>query len=855
MVKICKSSYPKTSEEIFADHFNKYSYPLHDFQKYAIQAIVEGNHVLVTAPTGSGKTLPGEFSLDYFASKGKKTIYCSPIKALSNQKFYDFSNKYPDISIGIITGDIKCNPDAQVLIMTTEILLNKLYQINSNSSKELVSSSNVSFEMDFESELACVVFDEVHMINDPFRGHVWEQSILLLPHHVQMVMLSATLDNPEKFALWCENRGSKSNSLNNNLINNKIVYITYKTDRAVPLTHYSFITTNSGIFKVIKDKSQQSEINNIINKPFIIQSSKGVFNELHYHKMNNMLKLFENKNIFVKRAHVLNQVAKYLVENDMLPALCFVLSRKQLEICARELTTVLLEDDSKVPYIIRRECDNILRKLPNYQEYLELPEYIQLVSLLEKGVGIHHAGTMPVLREMVELLFSKGYIKILFCTETLAIGINMPVKTTIFTDVKKFDGNENRMLYAHEYTQMAGRAGRLGLDTVGHVIHLNNLFKNMNLIDYSKMMNGKPQTLVSKFKISYNLLLNLISIGQTEFTSFAKKSMIQNDLDSEIKVIYNKMTSLAKKMDNDMTVINSLRSPKNVLIEYYFLEEERTTSVNKKRKECERKLEKIKNDYVFIEKDVVIFKSYHSKVQELDDLEKQIQAIEKILDNNVGFIINILLQEGFIIVDSEDFQETSIDKTKVYNSQDKYKLALKGTIASHLREVHCLTFAKLVASNTLNDLSPKQLVSVFSCFTNVTVSDELKSHAPFTKDTTVKDLIIKISGDLDNYLTNEMRYQINTGTDYSIHYDLLDYVVKWCDCETAVECKLFLSNLEKEKGIFLGEFVKALLKINNISCEMEKVAELLGEMEFLGKLREIPGLTLKYVATNQSLYV
>jgi superfamily II RNA helicase len=410
------------------------------------------------------------------------------------------------------------------------------------------------------------------------------------------------------------------------------------------------------------------------------------------------------------------------------------------------------------------------------------------------------------------------------------------------------------MLYAHEYTQMAGRAGRLGIDTVGHVIHLNNLFKNMNLIDYSKMMNGKPQTLVSKFKISYNLLLNLISIGQTDFTSFAKKSMIQGDLDVEVMDLYNKMTSLAKKMDNDMTVINSLRSPKNALVDYYSLEEERKTAVNKKRKECERELEKIKRDYVFIEKDIVTFKSYHSKVVELDELEKQIQEMEKILDNNVAFIINILLKEGFINLDSdsEDSQDSSL---KVYNSQHKYKLALKGTIASHLREVHCLTFAKLVASSTLNTLSPKQLVSIFSCFTNVTVSDDFKSHAPFTKDVTVKNLILEISGDLDKYLTNEIRYQMNTGTDYSIHYDLLDYVVKWCDCENAGECKLFLSNLEKEKGIFLGEFVKALLKINNISSEMEKVAELLGEMEFLGKLREIPGMTLKYVATNQSLYV
>ena len=465
MVKICSSSYPLSSENKYIEYFSKYSYPLHPFQKFAVEGIVEGNHVLVTAPTGSGKTLPGEFALDYFSTRGKKTIYTTPIKALSNQKFYDFTNKYPHISVGLVTGDIKVNPDAQVLIMTTEVLLNKLYQHQSNTP---CGSSNVSFDMDIDNELACVVFDEVHMIGDKSRGHVWEQSILMIPSHVQMIMLSATLDTPEQFASWCETR----------IKSDKIVYLTGTNKRSVPLTHYSFITTNSGIFKAIKDKALKDEINAIINKPFIIQNSGGQFDEVQYHKMNNMIKLFENKNVYVNRKHVLNQTAKYLVENNMLPALCFVLSRKQLEICAKEITTILLEDDSKVPYIIRRECDNILRKLPNYEEYFELQEYIQLTSLLEKGVGIHHAGMMPILREMVELLFAKGYIKLLFCTETMAIGINMPVKTTIFTDIKKFDGSENRTLFAHEYTQMAGRAGRLGLDTVGHVIHLNNLFKN-----------------------------------------------------------------------------------------------------------------------------------------------------------------------------------------------------------------------------------------------------------------------------------------------------------------------------------------------------------------------------------------
>lgn len=831
MVKICNTSYPKSSEEIFVDHFNKYSYPLHDFQKYAIQAIVEGNHVLVTAPTGSGKTLPGEFALDHFAKLGKKTIYCSPIKALSNQKFYDFSTKYPHISIGIITGDIKCNPDAQVLIMTTEILLNKLYQINSVN-KTSITSSTTSFEMDFEKELACVVFDEVHMINDPFRGHVWEQSIIMLPIHVQMVMLSATLDKPEKFASWCENREKST----------KRVYIASKVERAVPLTHYHFITVNSGIFKAIKDKTEQAEINAIINKPFIIQNAKGVFNDTQFHKMTRMLKVFENKNIYVKRQHVLNQLAKYLVENDMLPALCFVLSRKQLEICAKEMTTVLLEDDSKIPYIVRRECDQILRKLPNYQEYLELHEYLELISLLEKGVGIHHAGMMPVLREMVELLFSKGYIKILFCTETLSIGINMPVKTTIFTDVKKFDGKENRFLYAHEYTQMAGRAGRLGIDKVGHVIHLNNLFKNVSLLEYSKLMNGKPQTLVSKFKISYNLLLNLISIGETNFTSFSEKSMIRGDVDDEIKELYYKSTKLAQEIDNYVLVVQRLKSPPNIIMDYIELSDKLQVSYNKQKRDCDKKINQIKEEYVFIEKDVVTFKNYLKKVEELNVVEKEMKELEKTMENNVNFILNILRNDGFINNDNIE-------------NNGKYSLTTKGLIASQLREIHCLSFPKIIETSVFKQLTAKQIVSILSCFTNVNVSEDLKAFFPITKDEIVKNIIVEFNKDLQEYFMMEIKNLISTGSDYNIHYDLIEYVIKWCDCKNSEECKFFLQNLEKEKGIFLGEFVKALLKINNISAEMEKVAELTGDMELLSKLREIPEMTLKYIVTNQSLYV
>ena len=829
MVKICPiTHYDKESENIYKEYFEKYPYDLHIFQKYAIESIVTGNHVLITAPTGSGKTLPGEFSIDYFISKGKKVIYTTPIKALSNQKFYDFNLKYPHITFGLITGDIKTNPDADCLIMTTEILLNKLYQINSNSPQ---ANSSISFDMDINNDLACVVFDEVHYINDQHRGHVWEQSIMMLPEQVQMVMLSATIDTPENFALWCENRYP----------NGKKVYLTNRKDRAVPLTHYSFITTNTGIFKAIKDKTQQEEIKSIIDKPFVIQDSKGKFNEEHYFKMNKMLKLFETKQVYVKRQHVLNQVTKYLVENEMLPALCFVFSRKQLEICAKEVTTNLLEFDSKVPYTIRKECEHIMHKFPNYQEYMELPDYLNIVSLLEKGIGIHHSGVLPPFREMTEILYSKGYIKLLFCTETLSVGINMPVKTAIFTDINKFDGENNRVLYSHEYTQASGRSGRLGLDKVGHVFHLNNLFRNVDSVSYKNMMNGKPQVLKSKFKISYNLLLSLIDIGNNNFTDFAEKSMIKDVIDKSLGDIYKNISELSGEIDKlKLNFVDRLNTPKNLVDKYIDLLKNRSQSVNKKRKEIDREIQNMKEMYRNIDNDIKIVEKYNEKIELFDKKNIEYCNTENYIKREVKTVLNLLENEEFI----------------VKNEIENYKLNVKGIIASQIKEVHSLVFSDLIERKILQKLETKEIISILSCFTNIVVSDTCKTFTPIIENNKeLINIINNINKSYEKYYKWEQMNEINTGIDYSIHYDLLNYIIEWCNCENAQECRLLLDKLEKEKEIFLGEFIKAILKINNISSEFEKIAEALGEIDFLSKLKEIPELTLKYVATTQSLYV
>ena len=589
MVKICNEPYSSNSK--YNSHFELYSFPLSDFQKYAIEAIVEQQHVLVTAHTGSGKTLPAEFAIQYFVKQGKKLIYTSPIKALSNQKYYEFTKKYPDISFGLFTGDIKTNPDADVLIMTTEILMNYLFVTTTNSDSKLASS--LQFQIDIQNDLSCVIFDEVHYINDADRGQTWEKTILMLPKHIQMVMLSATIDNPQGFASWCENRDHSSDA--------KTVYLASTDKRVVPLSHYGYLTTTETVYKTIRDKDTQKDIRENTNKFMLLQDANGSFNEYNSKILTRIKNKFESNNIRINRKHALNQLISKLKENDMLPAIAFVFSRKNVELFAQEITIPLFEVDSTISSTVRYECEQIVRKLPNFREYLELPEYNKLVSLLEKGIGIHHSGMIPVLREIVELMISKKYIKLLFATESFAIGLDCPIKTAIFTSLTKFDGHNERFLLAHEYTQMAGRAGRRGIDVIGHVIHCNNLFNTPMLSDYKSILGGKPQKLISKFHITYSLILNLLNNGQTkDFDLFSQQSMIQYQINTDIACCKMEIFDIEKEITKKESAITSMRTPQHICESYINSQEQLQNSTNKKRKNLEREIRKYEDEYKYI---------------------------------------------------------------------------------------------------------------------------------------------------------------------------------------------------------------------------------------------------------------
>lgn len=822
MVKICDDKYPDDSK--YNSYFNEYSFELSDFQKYAIESIVEGDHCLVTAHTGSGKTLPAEFAIKHFTRIGKKVIYTSPIKALSNQKFYDFQMKYPELSIGLFTGDIKTNPEADVLIMTTEILMNYLFNMKNNES----ILKNLDFDIDIMNELSCVVFDEVHYINDQYRGDVWEKTILMLPEHIQMIMLSATIDGPELFAKWCEDR-----------YNNKEVYLCSTNHRVVPLGHYSFITSVELFYKKLKDKDLEKQIKKDTNKLIEIQTPDGKFNEDNVNKVKKILNMMKNKNIYMKKSNVLNSLCKYLKSNDMLPGIVFIFSRKLVESAAEEITINLLEDDSKVPYIVKKECDSIIRKLPNYDEYLKLDEYKKLVSLLEKGVGIHHSGMIPVLREIVEMMISKKYIKLLFATESFAIGLDCPIKTAIFPSLKKFDGNSLRELYAHEYTQMAGRAGRRGIDKVGYVVHCNNLFEMPYMTDYKRILSGVPQTLISKYNISFSIILNLIKNGKSdELVSFSEKTMLNDKLNKTII----KYTEDYNKKLNDNNTNKVIMTNMDTIFEYNKLINDSKYVKGNKYKKMMKTINDIKdNSGKTFESDYNKFLEIEKKKSDLVFMEEEIKGLKGMIQNETLNVCELLKKEMYI--DKEN---------------SNYILTEKGRIASMIAEVNNIVFTQcLISENKFCDYSGEELISAISFMIDIKTNEEVRSSVIKCSNLQINNLVKLFDKELENYDVLERNYNIRTGVDYDQrNYDIPDIIENWLECKDEIECRKYIKEVVNDTyGVMTGEFIKCLLKLSAATKEINKMCEELGFIELMNKIKNIETKILKYVVTPQSLYL
>ena len=409
------------------------------FQKKAIDYIREGFSVIVSAPTGAGKTVIAEYIINNCLEKGTKVIYTAPIKALSNQKFRDFHQGFPD-KIGILTGDVSINPDAPVLIMTTEIFRNKVLEENSNL-------GNYSW----------IIFDEVHYLDDYERGTVWEESLIFLPQHMKMLALSATIPNIDEMSSWLRS------------IHKVPLKIVKEDSRPVPLHFFYQI---------------HGEIVDNLHKV----SSRGYGKQyLRYHGRSNRP----------------DSLIKHLSETDKLPCIYFVFGRKRAEYLAEEITRLDFVNQEE-----KAEITSLFNKLCEKFDLVNDKSAQLIFPLIEKGIAYHHAGMLPTLKEVVERLFTSRLIKVIFTTETFALGINMPARSIIFDELRKFYGKSFATLKTRDFFQMAGRAGRRGIDTEGFVYSRVNP-RWISFPELHRVIYGSPEPVKSRFNASYATILNL----------------------------------------------------------------------------------------------------------------------------------------------------------------------------------------------------------------------------------------------------------------------------------------------------------------------------------------------------------
>jgi superfamily II RNA helicase len=898
MIKICSDPYPSNSyNEIFK---NCSSYELSDFQKYSIQALVDGHHSLVTAATGSGKTLPAEFAIKYFTKgfpkvtpdgtpkgtqKKKKVIYTSPIKALSNQKYHDFKLKFPDITFGLLTGDIKCGIGSDCMIMTCEILKNALLGISND------------FELDFENDLACVIFDEVHYINDESRGHVWEQCIiaLLKYRNVQLLMLSATIDQPENFAKWVAELGSDpAVSVSNdqsqeskNKQTNKQVWLSSISKRIVPLKHYSFLTCHDPYSIQNITKEEQKFMTDVIkNKLILLKDSENPFIKQEHAKIKKFTELcYRGKRI--SKQFVINECINELFITEKLPAIFFTLSRKNVESFPSLIEKTLLTDTKDISSV-EKECRAIVSRLPNYKEFMGTKEYEKIVKLMEKGIAYHHSGMLSIYREIVEIMFEKGYVKLLFATETFSVGINMPTRTVIFDSFSKFDGNESRLFMPHEYIQMAGRAGRRSIDDVGYVIHLNNLFKTFPTVsEYCEILNGAPQKLKSRFVIDFNCVLGVLnnSTNIGDLVEFIKKSSISNELKNHQKIIEADI----KKYEKGILEIESqLKIPLIDLRKYMILMN------SKQNNKTKREILSMENLYsIELKKESDLYQKYLMYESSLNSLKEEMKKNDNYVRDKILNVLKVLQEHGFV-KESEE-KDTSTDSELVPELVSRpglvpelvpklvprselvpeLVLTNKGIIAANIQEANGLVMSEIFYD--LDKFEPTQIASLLSMFIN---SDPVAPSHDNAQDL-VQDLVQKsiyTFGELNDvihsskFYTEKYEHLSETltgikdgsigsiGSTGGINYEFIDLVDRWTISTNEEEC---LNILNSFSG-YIGSFIKNILKLNNLVNELIKTINVLSLnnsensnnlLSLKYKLNKIPELTLKFIVTNQSLYI
>jgi ATP-dependent RNA helicase DOB1 len=466
---------PLSEHKSPAEPARSWPFKLDPFQSLSVASIERDESVLVSAHTSAGKTVVAEYAVAQCLKRNQRVIYTSPIKALSNQKYRDFEAIFGDV--GLMTGDVTINPTASCLVMTTEILRSMLYR-----GSEIMR------------EVAWVVFDEIHYMRDKTRGVVWEETIIMLPDKVRYVFLSATIPNAFQFAEWIAK------------IHHQACHVVYTDFRPTPLQNYFYPSGGSGARIVVDEKGNFNEDNfNVVMKE--VEDKKGADPNDINAKMTGRGKNKKTHKGGADESSDMSKIIRMTIKRSFNPVIVFNFSKRECENMAISISKLSLNDDSEKA-MVNKVFQSAIESLSEQDR--DLPQIKNLLPLLVRGIGVHHSGLLPILKETIEILFQESLIKVLFATETFSIGLNMPAKTVVFTQVTKWDGVKRRPLTSSEYIQMAGRAGRRGLDARGIVIMM--IDDKLEPDTAKEIVTGQQDRLNSAFYLGYNMILNLLRI-------------------------------------------------------------------------------------------------------------------------------------------------------------------------------------------------------------------------------------------------------------------------------------------------------------------------------------------------------
>ncbi|XP_047411941.1 exosome RNA helicase MTR4 [Sciurus carolinensis] len=493
----------------------EYPFILDAFQREAIQCVDNNQSVLVSAHTSAGKTVCAEYAIALALREKQRVIFTSPIKALSNQKYREMYEEFQDV--GLMTGDVTINPTASCLVMTTEILRSMLYR-----------GSEVM------REVAWVIFDEIHYMRDSERGVVWEETIILLPDNVHYVFLSATIPNARQFAEWiCH-------------LHKQPCHVIYTDYRPTPLQHYIFPAGGDGLHLVVDENGDFREDN--FNTAMQVLRDAGDLAKGDQKGRKGGTK--GPSNVF--------KIVKMIMERNFQPVIIFSFSKKDCEAYALQMTKLDFNTDEEKK-MVEEVFSNAIDCLSD--EDKKLPQVEHVLPLLKRGIGIHHGGLLPILKETIEILFSEGLIKALFATETFAMGINMPARTVLFTNARKFDGKDFRWISSGEYIQMSGRAGRRGMDDRGIVILMVD--EKMSPTIGKQLLKGSADPLNSAFHLTYNMVLNLLRVEEINPEYMLEKSFYQFQH-------YRAIPGVVEKVKNSEQQYNKIVIPNEESVVIYY---------------------------------------------------------------------------------------------------------------------------------------------------------------------------------------------------------------------------------------------------------------------------------------------